>query len=501
VPQRKQHANLALDHARAVVDLVGRGAEHVVTTSRQFDRYVSWWGNPQHRWLLARLGIPERQHWHDEHGLVPTAKRAIEVLLGDMGATPPETPPQGEPPPVGNGPTSQESRASSVGATALLAATPASPQAKPVTGTKTFFVEMLPAENGDCLLLEYGNQTGCGRVLIDCGAKSTVPVIASRLGQPRGHDGHAFELFVLTHIDADHINGVLSLFDERDLQLRFDDIWFNGWHQINRFLGVRQAEDFSTLLEDPTRKLPWNRAFSAESDKYPAPVVVPDGSSPPTLTLPGGMQLTVLSPGLSQLKRLAKGWREVLREIDPQKAVLGRERRRRPDPVEDFANFALEPLAAARARRDTSVANGSSIALLAEFAGRSVLLAADAHADVLVKSIGALQRARGREGKRLKIDALKLSHHGSANGTTIPLLDALECGHYLVSSNGNIFYHPDRESIARVILHGGQQPTLHFNYRSIDNELWDSAVLKRRYGYTARYPEDNAMGLRVDIRG
>ena len=118
---------------------------------------------------------------------------------------------------------------------------------------------------------------------------------------------------------------------------------------------------------------------------------------------------------------------------------------------------------------------------------------------MLAESIGALQRARGRAGEKLRIDALKLSHHGSANATTVPLLQALECRNYLVSSNGNIFYHPDRESIARVILHGGGSPILSFNYRSPYNALWDSRVLKQRYGYEARFPDEGVEGLRVDL--
>jgi len=362
----------------------------------------------------------------------------------------------------------------------------------------TFAVEMLPAENGDCLLVEYGDATQPSRLLIDCGARSTVPVIARRLGKSGPAGAHAFDLFVLTHVDADHINGVLSMFGPQGLPLQFGDIWFNGWHQISRFLGVRQAEAFSRLLEDPKLELPWNRAFSVEGDRHPAPVVMDEGSPPPSVTLPGGMQLTLLSPGPAQLKRLGKDWRKVLLELDPQKAaMLGR--RRRPEPVEDFSRFELEPLAAAGVKADPSAANGSSIALLAEFGDRSVLLTGDAHADVLVESIGALQRARGRPGEKLRIDAMKLSHHGSANATTIPLLEALNCRNYLGSSNGSIFYHPDRESIARVILHGGKLPTLHFNYRSPYNALWDSAVLQQRYGYETRYPDEGAEGLRIDL--
>jgi hypothetical protein len=128
--------------------------------------------------------------------------------------------------------------------------------------------------------------------------------------------------------------------------------------------------------------------------------------------------------------------------------------------------------------KDTSVANGSSIALLAEFDEHAILLTGDAHADVLAKSITALQQARGRKNEKLKLDALKLSHHGSAGGTTVELLALLDCQRYLVSSNGNIFSHPDREAMARVILHGGKRPTLCFNYRSPLNNLWDATELE-----------------------
>ena len=278
---------------------------------------------------------------------------------------------------------------------------------------------MLPAENGDCLWIEYGDPQRPHRIVIDCGAKSTAGLLASRL------NGTPLELFVLTHIDADHINGVVPLFEDPALQLAVGDVWFNGWRQINRFLGVKQGEQFSDLLEQ--RELPWNRKMTPAGDSPPAPVVVAAGQSLPFYDLDGGMRLTVLSPGKAQLERMARDWKKALVELNPQKvAMLGR--KPAPQPVKDFAAFALEPLASAPARPDPSVANGSSIALLAEFDGRSVLLTGDAHADVLIQSIGQLMRERGKDGQKLKLDAVKLSHHGSGNATTIALLQVLDCG-------------------------------------------------------------------------
>ena len=126
-----------------------------------------------------------------------------------------------------------------------------------------------------------------------------------------------------------------------------------------------------------------------------------------------------------------------------------------------------------------------------------MLLTGDAHTEVMTKSINTLQTVRGKEGEKLRLDAFKLSHHGSGNATTIELLDLLDCSRYLVSSNGKIFCHPDREAIARVILHGGRKPTLCFNYRSTLNGLWDKALLKKCYVYQTVYPTEKGKGLRV----
>jgi hypothetical protein len=485
--ERARHAEESIANASRFLEMLGRGSEHAATTSRQFERYAEWWGNPDLQWALAKLGVPERPYWHGEHGIVPTAKQIVALLRG----------------PRRHALQTDGQRNSAVAAESPPApATPA--ETRPATlapnairSTPIFAIEMLPADNGDCLWIEYGDPSRPRRILVDCGAVSAARTVASRIESIGAPSERVFELFVLTHIDADHINGVLPLFAHPSLNARFEDIWFNGWRQVSQFLSVKQGEDFSELLEDPARSLPWNRAVTLKGEKYPAPMVVLSDEPPPTFELPGGLRLTLLSPGADQLKRLGREWRQVLLELKPGKAMLGR--RRPPPPVTDFAKFDLEALARKPVTKDTSSANGSSIALLAEFDEHAILLTGDAHAEVLAKSIKALQRARGRENEKLKLDALKLSHHGSANATTVDLLALLDCPRYLVSSNGNIFYHPDREAMARVILNGGKRPTLCFNYRSPLNELWDAPALKARYDYRTEYPPEGQAGLRVPL--
>jgi hypothetical protein len=77
---RERFANEAAWHATRVVELVGRTSEQATSTGRQIDRYASWWGNPAYAWAFPMLRLPDRAHWHVEHGLVPTAQRIVAIL-------------------------------------------------------------------------------------------------------------------------------------------------------------------------------------------------------------------------------------------------------------------------------------------------------------------------------------------------------------------------------------------------------------------------------------
>jgi beta-lactamase superfamily II metal-dependent hydrolase len=150
---------------------------------------------------------------------------------------------------------------------------------------------------------------------------------------------------------------------------------------------------------------------------------------------------------------------------------------------------------------DAAPPNGSSIALLAEFEGAAVLFGADAYASMLSASIRRLLEARGKN--RLKLDAFKLPHHGSRNNLSTELLQLVDCPRYLLSSNGNHFFHPDRQAVARTIRYGRRErtarPTLYFNYRSRNNDVWDDPELKERYAYTPHYPKPGSDGLRLSL--
>jgi hypothetical protein len=77
----------------------------------------------------------------------------------------------------------------------------------------------------------------------------------------------------------------------------------------------------------------------------------------------------------------------------------------------------LEALAASDFQEDTSTANHSSIAFLAEYDGKRAIFAADAPAGGLLASLERLLPE-----KPFDLDVLKVSHHGSSHTTSLNLI-------------------------------------------------------------------------------
>ena len=343
-----------------------------------------------------------------------------------------------------------------------------------------FNVEMLPAEYGDSLWITYGQGEERHQILIDAGTKESASLLLPRF------KGQHFELFVITHIDSDHIGGALELLrNMKGLGVTIDDIWFNGWKHISPLvLTPMEAELLTDNIEK--QKLNWNASFEGGA------VVVSDEGELPARATPGGMNLTVLSPIRANLDKLQKHWSKVIREAGLVPGQVHDEADSEGLLLSDEPPLEIEKLSSTKFRGDVAVANGSSIALLAEYQGKRCLLGADAFPSVMAGSLKRLLKVEQQE--KIKLEAFKLSHHGSRANTSQPLLDLIDCKRYFFSSNGKRFRHPHRESVARVIKFGGPSPSLYFNYRSKINEVWDNEELIETYDYRVKYCDNSTEG-------
>jgi hypothetical protein len=364
-------------------------------------------------------------------------------------------------------------------------------------------IELLLAAHGDALWVEYGDPTNPVRILVDGGPAHTYDAALRAkleslrdLGSGRAHEKR-IDLFVVTHIDCDHIDGaIIFLREYKSLRVTFDEIWFNAWRHIAppavEAYRPLQGEFLGALVAtEPEFQTRWNTRFAHNA------VVVSDEGVLPRFDLPQNANLTLLSPYKSQLDRLRRKWSAAIRDFNPgdEQAALARLNERRDyRPPSSIDEFSAKTYGA-----DPSVPNASSIAFILEHGDKSCLFTGDAHARVLVASLRRLARERGVD--RVRVDAVKLPHHGSMNNISEELLSLINCDTWLISTNGDVFEHPDRETVELI----GKTATSPF--RVLCNYQVDTTrALEPRPGehWSVIYPGQGASrapmgGLQVDL--
>ena len=341
-----------------------------------------------------------------------------------------------------------------------------------------FRIEMLPAQRGDCLWLTYGQPPDLHHVVIDGGPSETIGSLEPELERrikalPKGQN--RIELLVITHIDADHIQGIVSLLSDPSRVKLFRDVWFNGFKHLGPpdMLGAPDGERLTAALK--TDESRWNKAFNGKA------VVVPDAGPLPTVTLRGGLELTLLSPTPASLAKLRPKWEEECAKagLIPGKGAAVPKSWRRDDLLGDF-----EAAAKRVYRPDRALPNGSSIVFVATYEKKSVLCGADAHSEILEAGFDRL----GKDPQTFT--AVKLDHHGSKNNTSPTFVKRVRSKHWLISTNGAKFHHPHAETLGRVIT-TQTKPVFHLNYVTPDvKDLIDQAGTD----YTVKLPQRNPDG-------
>ena len=309
-------------------------------------------------------------------------------------------------------------------------------------------IEALPARLGDCLLVECLRPgKSPWRMLLDGGPPDTWPLLEARLERLPADD-RRIDVVVITHIDSDHIGGMLPFFQSEFAQHNVGQVWFNGFQHLpvpedRGIRSVGQAESVAKALfgDGQAPAFDWNTAFdggpvaTAESGHF---VELPPEDD--------GPRITVVSPTLKRLSSLRTEWHKAL-----EKAREGEPEVSPPRDVVPLGKLDdLEALAAKKTSNDGSAPNGSSIGLLLEHRGASCLLSGDGFGKVLAEGLTGLAAARGVEA--IEVDAFKLPHHGSQANVASALVEAAPARHYVVSSNGDTFNHPDDVAIARVLV-------------------------------------------------
>jgi hypothetical protein len=323
---------------------------------------------------------------------------------------------------------------------------------------KVFTLEALQAAHGDCLLLHYGTLAAPRLILIDGGPpgiyKASLAPRLSQLRTARGGGVLEVRMVMVSHIDADHIAGVLEFF--ADLKKTLDakqavpydilTLWHNSFDDL---VGAMPAE-VQDLVRTSAPRLTSRRSEPSEAQMVVASV--PQGIAlrraatalslnvnsgfdgvvsftPADGAIDMGQQLffTVLGPRKAEIDALQVQWaKEVKRAQEKKKTQKGR-----------ATDLDLDVLAAEFV--DTSITNLSSLVVLAQYQGRSMLLTGDARGDFIVDSL----RDSGKlAGGKIKVDVLKVPHHGSERDVAKSFFETIIADHYVFSADGK-YDNPD----------------------------------------------------------
>lgn len=338
-------------------------------------------------------------------------------------------------------------------------------------------LEALPAAKGDCLLLYREHNGKPYLIVIDGGPSGTyrqqlkprlLDIREKRIARGLLADDQPLriDLAIISHIDDDHINGVLALLEDiadKGAPFRVGRLWHNSFRSIvdaeigqvgdptpveaattasvsGAALGAmtgggRDRRDLAKILASVgqgydvlgvAKKLgcPVNPDFNYKT------IEATDG----TAMSIDGLSIRVLGPRKTELDALRKDF----------KAWLAKPKSNR-SPASLLASMS-----------DKSVANLSSIVLLVEGDGQKFLLTGDALGKKFMQStadFGLLD-----EAGQLPVDLFKVPHHGSDRNNDVACFKMFPASRYVFSGNGE-HGNPERATLDYLATARGTAPT------------------------------------------
>jgi len=330
-------------------------------------------------------------------------------------------------------------------------------------------VKFLEARNGDSILISFSDSDGASRnVLIDGGPPSTYQYKNKKgkyesgaLKQELDHID-SIDLLILTHVDDDHIGGILQWFSkDPDAKNKVKKVWFNSGQLISeRFKGAL-IEGNSIVLKD-TSSLDTSIKQGISFEEYISSHAIweraiIDASKNVTLF---GLKFQFLSPDDEKLRLLLKKWKKEDPNLDTATS-------------DDYSVSLKDHISADLFKEDKSIHNGSSIAFIITFNGKNLVFLGDAHPRLVEQSLTDLGYS---PENKLEAEFVKVSHHGSKSNTSYELLNLIETHKYIISSNGAIHNLPHKQCLARIINHNNSAE-LYFNYSEKPNEIFSTQDL------------------------
>ena len=362
-------------------------------------------------------------------------------------------------------------------------------------------IEVLPANEGDCILIKAVKEDI--HILIDGGTAETYRnYLRARLNQLR-NEGKKIDLLIVTHIDNDHIGGIIELLKENGTNtnpkiIRIDNIWHNSYRHLQikkkQVLGKAEKNILDKIIYNGEVSLNYssgnNSAISARQGTTLAGLIFQGGyhwneQFDEQAVMNNGIYyqfgkecfVTVLKPNISDLERLGNKWKRDLKK-SKYSFVFSEDKifddafeyyfRCMPTDVkgnyekisysnQNIQEKTIEEISGEPVSIDNSVTNRSSISIIIKYKNRKLLFLADNIADGILEYISPEDRA---------FSLVKLPHHGSVNNISNKFIECIESDTYVVSTSSEKYDHPDIETLAKIACKGTEYvKRIYFNYK------------------------------------
>lgn len=355
-------------------------------------------------------------------------------------------------------------------------------------------IEMLPAEEGDCFLINIDNKY---HVMVDGGTAYTYKhFLKSRL-QSLANRGKKIDLLIVSHIDNDHIGGIINFIKDNGCSknpniIPVGEIWHNSYRHFTldrvEKIGFQEKEILDAMISNG------NAEENIElSDKYEKDVSAIQGTTLAGLLYTFGyvwnktsnnlpvkkglrynfnenVYLEVIAPNNESLENLKKHWKRQL--IKNKIDFKFSKDCKFDDAFEYYMRFlknmvkhekdvnynkeiqTIKAMAVQEYEKDLSITNNSSICFLIYYKGERLLFLGDISVTIL-ENCNIFN----------KYALIKIPHHGSKKNYSNEFAKKTIAEKYLISTNGIKHNHPDIETIVKILYYNaGKEKHLYFNY-------------------------------------
>ena len=314
----------------------------------------------------------------------------------------------------------------------------------------------LPAQHGDAFILYCQKGSEEGWIVVDGGPiknnkKSVFLQEVEKLQR--------IDLMVLTHHDEDHIAGIMSYVTayKEEKPVPVTKLWVNCARHIDVAQGGNLSAPQANSLADALKEIQNNNSIEWEDN-------ITIGVDTSNIKF---ADIDVLSPSDEVLKRYISEYEKKAGAHEQEGGLLLTAQGEIDDLKVSMKDLAQREKGKINENDYAVKVNMASIAFTLRCDGLSVLMLGDCFPQQIVD---ALTEREITKEKKLKVDFVKVSHHGSKSNISNELLDLIDCRNYLISTDGGRgkAFHPNRESLANIICHPERKYNetlhLHFNY-------------------------------------